>query len=121
MELGLRVSVCTIFMLMVAGCGTPPAAKPANGSVSAAATNAPYAVTLGSDLVGEITSVNGKGNFVVLQFPVGVMAPPGAALSVYRDGVKVGQVKVTGPQRDTYTVADILRGECQAGDQVRPR
>jgi hypothetical protein len=40
-------------------------------------------------------------------------------LNVYRNGLKVGEVRVTGPQRDNNTVADIIAGDCQPGDQVR--
>lgn len=82
-------------------------------------TNQSHSVALGSDLVGEITSVNVKGQFVVMRFAVGVMPAPGVSMAVYRQNVKVGQVKVTGPHRDTYTVADVVRGECQVGDRVR--
>jgi len=31
----------------------------------------------------------------------------------------VGEVKVTGPQRDNDTVADLVTGTAQAGDEVR--
>lgn len=43
----------------------------------------------------------------------------GKRLNVYRNGLKVGELKVTGPQRDNNTVADIVAGECQVGDEVR--
>ena len=39
-------------------------------------------------------------------------------LSVYRDGQKVGEVKVTGPVLDTTIAGDIVAGEAQVGDQV---
>lgn len=33
--------------------------------------------------------------------------------------MKVGQVKITGPQRDNDTVADLTAGDAQVGDEVR--
>jgi hypothetical protein len=40
-------------------------------------------------------------------------------LEVYRTGLKVAEVRITGPSRDLNTVADIVAGECQPGDEVR--
>lgn len=76
-------------------------------------------VTPGSAMKGKIASVNPGGRFVVLSFPIGVMPPAERRLHVYRAGLKVGEVKITGPQRDTHTVADLVAGECQLGDEVR--
>jgi hypothetical protein len=41
-------------------------------------------------------------------------------LGLYRANAKVGEVKISGPQRDNNIVADIIAGECQIGDEVRP-
>jgi hypothetical protein len=40
-------------------------------------------------------------------------------LGVFRNGLKVGEVKVTGPQHENDTVADIITGEIQLHDEVR--
>jgi len=40
-------------------------------------------------------------------------------LYLYREGLKVGEVKITGPQADDNVVADIVTGEAQVGDEVR--
>jgi hypothetical protein len=40
-------------------------------------------------------------------------------LNVYRDVLKVGEIKVTGPNRSFNTVADIITGECREMDKVR--
>ena len=40
-------------------------------------------------------------------------------LIVYRGGLKVGEVKVSGPQQDDNIVADIVAGQAEAGDEVR--
>src|SRR3954468_5856754 len=46
---------------------------------------------------GRVSSVNASGRFVILTFPLGAMPPAEKRLSVYRGGVKVGEVKVTPP------------------------
>jgi hypothetical protein len=33
--------------------------------------------------------------------------------------LKVAEIKVTGPQRDNNTVADLVSGDAQVGDEVR--
>jgi hypothetical protein len=38
---------------------------------------------------------------------------------VYRQGVKVGELRVSGPQYDNNTVADIIAGDCRVGDEAR--
>jgi len=56
---------------------------------------------------------------VVLSFPLGKMAAADQRLSLYRRGLKVGEVKVTGPVREDNIVADLLAGEAAVGDEVR--
>jgi hypothetical protein len=72
-------------------------------------------------LAGKVVSVNAGARFVVLTFPIGQMPALERRLNVYRRGLKVGEVKITGPQRDDNTVADVLAGEAQAGDEVRDK
>jgi hypothetical protein len=45
----------------------------------------------------------------------------GSKLFVYRQGLKVAELVVTGPQRDDHTVADIRTGDCRTGDEIRDR
>ena len=40
-------------------------------------------------------------------------------LSLYRKGLKIGEVKVTGPQQDDNMIADLVAGEAEVGDEVR--
>ena len=47
------------------------------------------------------------------------MAQAGQTFFIYRAGMKVGEVKITGPQRDNDTVADLTTGDAEAGDEVR--
>jgi hypothetical protein len=76
-------------------------------------------VTPENALVGKVATVNAAGRFVVLNFPLGKMAAVGQSLDLYRRGLKVGEVKVTGPQRDDNVVADLVTGDAEAGDEAR--
>jgi hypothetical protein len=42
-------------------------------------------------------------------------------MNVYRHVLKVGEVKVTGPQIEDNVVADIVEGESGLGDEVREK
>jgi hypothetical protein len=96
-----------------------PAAKPE--VKPAASTPASLEVTPVHVMAGKVARYNEAGRFVVLEFPVGQMPAVGQRLSVYRNGLKVGELKVTGPQRDDHIVADVTNGEAQAGDEARDK
>lgn len=69
---------------------------------------------------GKIASVHSAGHFVVITFPVGIPLPPAERrLNVYRAGLKVAEVKVNALSIDVNTVADIVMGTCEIGDEVR--
>jgi hypothetical protein len=70
-------------------------------------------------LTGKVVSYNSVGGFTVLNFPVTKMPVPGQKLALYRDGLKVGEVKITGPQKDDNIVADLTKGAAKIGDEVR--
>ncbi|MCS7091704.1 MAG: hypothetical protein RMN51_12225 [Verrucomicrobiota bacterium] len=82
-------------------------------------TESGWVVTPDLKLSGKVVSVNPVGRFVVLRFMGGRLPVLGQELSVYRREMKVGEVKVSGPQRDEHIVADIVTGELQVGDEVR--
>ena len=86
-------------------------------------TSKPAKVTLVPDtgLVGKVASANASLHFVVLNFPVGRMAAVEQSLVLYRQGQKIGEVKVTGPQQDDNIIADVVSGEAEAGDEVREK
>lgn len=67
----------------------------------------------------KVSLVNLGAKFVVLTFPIGHLPVENEHLSIYRRGLKVGEVKVTGPQKDDNVVADLIAGEAQIGDEVR--
>ena len=102
-----------------------PAAEPPVVTFPDADTGAakPAKVTLIPDtgLVGKVASVNASLHFVVLNFPVGRMAAIEQTLELYRQGQKIGEVKVTGPQQDDNIIADVVSGEAEAGDEVRSK
>jgi len=89
-------------------------------SLMATVTNSQnFIVTPSSAIKGKIALVNPNARYVVLTFPLGTLPPLETRLNVYRDGLKVGEVKVTGPQMDNNTVSDITVGEARTGDEVR--
>ena len=96
--------------------GSVPVPAPRAGAPTA---NEPLIVTPENTLVGKVARVDKTARFVVLNFPLGKMAAVEQHLNVYRRGVKVGEVKVTGPQRDDNIVADLVAGEAEVGDEAR--
>ena len=76
-------------------------------------------VSPGTALTGKVVKVNPTGRFVVLNFPVGRLPLMESTMDVYRQGLKVGEVRITGPQLDDNIVGDLLRGEAMPGDEVR--
>jgi hypothetical protein len=120
---------CLLVVAMTAtGCGwftksTPPAVTyPAAAPTAAPGTNdagSQLIVTPDTSPTGTVARVNSAARFVILTFPVGSMPPVGQLLYVYRHGLKVGEVRVTAPQQDDNTAADIVTGEAALGDEIR--
>jgi hypothetical protein len=108
---------------MLAGCARSPhefPAQPAEVVTGNPAKPPAVIVTPSAANAGRITSVNPAARYVVITYPIGVALPAiERKLDVYRSGLKVAEVKITGPSRDLNTVADITAGECQPGDEVR--
>ena len=114
--------------LALAGCAAPKSSSTDwpqthavhNGPSGSPTPAAPVIVTPAHGTTGRITSINSAVRYVVVSYAVGVPLPPlEQRLSVYRAGLKVAEIKISGPHRDTHTVADIVAGECQVGDEVR--
>ncbi len=115
------------------GCSTNKAAGPdagAAGKKARQAASAPASFSTGKgaskptitpdeELSGKVVSVKPVLRFVVMDFPVFKMPALDQRLNVYRNGQKVGEVKVTGPMRDTIIAGDITAGDAQVGDEVR--
>src|SRR5689334_4291832 len=105
----MRLTVVLLGVGLLAAC----ASKPRTGPAAAVAppppvmgvavpaplppgTNRNLIVTPGRTTTGRVASVNAAGRFVVLTFPLGTMPGQDHRLNVYRGGLKVGEVKVTG-------------------------
>jgi hypothetical protein len=101
---------------LVAGC-----ASRNPGPVFAPLSDEKVIVTAETGLTGKVIKMNPEGRFVILNFPIGHLPALEQRLNVYHHGLKVGEVKVTGPQMDDDIVGDIVAGEAQAGDEVRDR
>jgi hypothetical protein len=78
-------------------------------------------VTPETGLVGKVETANQSLRYVVLSFPIGHLPAIEQRLNVYRHGLKVGEVKVTGPQIEDNVVADIVEGDSGPGDEVRDK
>jgi hypothetical protein len=125
----MRMLPCLLVVAMTAtGCGWFHKSAPSAVIYPAAVpTPAPGTNDSGSQLIvtpdtsptGTVARVNSAARFVILTFPVGSMPPVGQALFVYRHGLKVGEVRVTAPQQDDNTAADIVSGEAALGDEIR--
>jgi len=114
--------------LAIAGCAPQPTAnrpEPAfadvPGTTNAVSPHPSLIVTPGTGLTGKVTRVNSSGRFVVMTFPIGHLPTLDQPLSIYRQGLKVGELKVTGPQRDDSVVADLVAGDAAPGDEVRDK
>ncbi|MDB6020782.1 MAG: hypothetical protein JWQ04_639 [Pedosphaera sp.] len=112
--------------LLLAGCagskdkrGTFTFQSSGNVLSSPKESNGKIIISPETSSAGKVVSVNGNSRFVVLNFPVGTVPALGKRLNAYRQGLKVGELKVTGPQQDENTVADITSGEIQIGDEIR--
>ena len=120
------------FALLLAGCAMskpdPTAsaaqAKTARSSKPAAVRRGEKVdsrpeVTLDEAVLGTVVFVDPTLRFLVMDFPVRKLPVLEQRLNVYRNDRKVGEVKVTGPGRDTTIAGDIMFGVVQVGDEVR--
>jgi hypothetical protein len=71
-----------------------------------------------SQPTGKIASVNPSLKFVVIDFAPNPLPQVDQRLGVYRQGQKVGVVKISGQARNSIVAADITEGDAQSGDEV---
>ena len=76
-------------------------------------------VTPDSSLAAKVVLVNNVIRIVVVNFPEGRMPKLQQPLFLYRGGLKVAEVKISGQPSETLIVADIVSGDAQVGDLVR--
>ena len=125
----VRYSAVLLAMLSFTGCFFGKHKQPAPPAVVDLSPSAPIAptttntfrVTPDESVAGRVTLVNENLRFVVLTFPLGQIPPVGNRMNIFRNGAIVGEVKVSAPQRDDNTVADIVVGDAKKGDEVRPK
>ncbi len=119
-----------ILTLGLAGCAQTKSTGANSGGQAMVPTRPPLTTSIQTNkttpvitpslaIKGKVARANPTARHAILSFPIGQMPPLGCRLNVYRSGLKVGEVTVTGPVRDIHIAADIVAGECQAGDEVR--
>ncbi|HUR44270.1 MAG TPA: hypothetical protein VMZ27_00245 [Candidatus Saccharimonadales bacterium] len=123
------LSISLIAVTLVGGCGKTiaPGTKSINapqGTSGSSVKNPESApvhaiITPSNDSVGRVISVNQQAKYAVLGYPLGNLPALNSRVYSYRNGLKVGELRVSGPQRENNTVADLLTGECQPGDEVK--
>jgi hypothetical protein len=106
----------TLVLLLAAACTAPPAGGPAG---AAAGTNAVRTVPGLAPLAGRVHSVNLGLKFVVIDYSLGGVPKDGDRVSVWRQGQRVAELRVSGAPRHGFVAADILSGSVQRGDAVR--
>ena len=104
--------------MLAAGCASKKTSQAKTSATLTGVTLQPI-VTPDDSLSAKVASYNATGRFVVLGFPVGRMPKMDQTFSLYRAGLKVGEAKITGPQRDNNIAADLITGEAQVGDEAR--
>jgi hypothetical protein len=117
----LLLPALLIALATVGGCATNKESEGKFSDPATAGGGSKLLVTPVTGVTGKVATYNSAGRFVVLDFPIGHVPSLEQMLSVYRQGLKVGEVKITGPERDNNTVADLVSGEAQRGDEVRDR
>lgn len=112
--------------LLVAGCKSsekpdapndpkPPAEKRGNR----AKAPEPPQITPVNILSGRVVMVNVPLRYVVIDFGVGRLPQPDQRLDVYRQGKKIGEVRISNQARMGNVAADIMLGESAQGDEIR--
>jgi hypothetical protein len=100
---------------LLAGCAAPKktAAAPPRP------TAPPPIITADNSLPAKVVEYNAVGRFVVLNFSGARLPKHGQVFSIYHDGLKSGEARITGPEQEDNVVADLLSGTAEAGDEVR--
>lgn len=93
--------------------------NPSSGDARISVTNNNRVITLADPWAGKVALVNPEARFVILDYSLSQMPPIGERLSVFRKGVRVGEVKISGQPQTGYVAADITTGEIRIGDESR--
>ncbi|PAW87733.1 MAG: hypothetical protein B9S33_05750 [Pedosphaera sp. Tous-C6FEB] len=115
---------CLLAGLLGVGCTTAPDARktrsqkadPKNGK--AAPPPGPEISPVNA-LSGRVILVNGPLKYLVAEGTLGRLPTAEQVLNAYRDGQRVGEVRVSQQARGANFTADILQGEVRVGDTLR--
>jgi hypothetical protein len=66
-----------------------------------------------------IVSLNSEHDFVVIDYTSQMIPDTGTTVNIYRNGKRVGAVRITEPMRAQFATADIVEGEVHVGDEAR--
>ncbi len=83
-------------------------------------TSTTPAVTPVTESAGKVASVNPALRFVVIDFAFNPAPRVDERMAVYRQGQKVGEVRISRQARAGIIAADITTGDVRVGDEVRP-
>lgn len=114
---------------MAAACSStrPPLGESDNGSGGMSRNNAGSSEAENPQVVpidepnGKVVASNTVSRFVVVDFYLSPLPQVGERMNVYRDGFKVGEVKITGPEQFSNIAADLIAGEARTGDEIRSK
>ncbi|MCE9609920.1 MAG: hypothetical protein K8R23_06895 [Chthoniobacter sp.] len=107
MRPGWRGVFALLLLTQLAGCGLLPRKK----ATKPAAPPAPV-------LVGTITLVNTEQHFVLIDSTSSSGPPPDVMLQSHAPDGPVAELKSSAIRRRPFTIADIVKGTPQVGDQV---
>jgi hypothetical protein len=65
-----------------------------------------------------IVSLNSEHDFVVIDYTSHMIPDVGTTVSLYRNGKRVGAVRITEPVQAQFATADIVEGEVHVGDEA---
>lgn len=102
----------------------PIAPAPAKKPKRAPRTATPVAVTFPpvqaiTLLRGKVLSANVDLHFAVVDFTISHFPSIGQKLGIFRNNLKIGEIRMGGPFQNGNGVGDIIDGEAQVGDEVR--
>lgn len=96
----------------------PRASRNPSGSSRIAIPKTPRIVPV-NEITGRVAAVHPTLRFVVIDFYLSPLPQVDQRLGVFREGQKVGVVKISREERSQNVAADILAGEARVGDEVR--
>jgi len=121
----------TVFMVLLAVCVASSSGcfwrkkksavekNPTAFTVKTPGANTNLVMTPTPSAVGRVASVNAQAKFAVINFPIGQLPANDTRLAIFHAGIKTGEIRITGPAQENFTVGDIVAGNAQEGDEVR--